>query len=64
MSHAESVEIVHHMAQIGAELRLHYLPAGHGHRVVVWLHGYPRTSHEWRRMIPGFVRVLVIMSGG
>ena len=42
----------HAMADIEPGLRLHYVAAGVGPRVVVLLHGFPQTWYEWRHVIP------------
>lgn len=45
----------HGMADIEPGLRLHYVVAGEGPRVVVLLHGYPQTWRQWRGVIPPLV---------
>lgn len=47
--------IVHGMADINPSLRLHYVIAGEGNRMIVLLHGFPQTWWEWRHIIPGLV---------
>jgi pimeloyl-ACP methyl ester carboxylesterase len=47
--------MTHGMADIEPGLRLHYVTAGAGSRVVVLLHGFPQTGYEWRRVIPALV---------
>lgn len=49
------MELTHAMANIERGLRLHYVTAGDGPRVVVLLHGFPQTWWEWRRVIPALV---------
>jgi pimeloyl-ACP methyl ester carboxylesterase len=47
------------MAQIDDDVRLHFVDTGNGSgndtRTAVLLHGFPQTSHEWRRVVPGLV---------
>ena len=45
----------HGMADIEPGLRLHYVTAGAGPRVVVLLHGFPQTWWQWHRVIPPLV---------
>lgn len=45
-----STDIQHDWARLSA-VAMHYLTAGAGDPVVL-LHGWPQTSHEWRRVIP------------
>ena len=44
--------VTHGMAETEPGLRLHYVIAGAGPRVVVLLHGFPQTWYEWRLVIP------------
>lgn len=46
----------HGMADTEPGLRIHYVSAGTGSRVVVLLHGFPQTWWEWRRAIPPLVQ--------
>jgi len=45
-----STDIQHGWARLSS-VAMHYLTAGAGDPVVL-LHGWPQTSHEWRRVIP------------
>jgi pimeloyl-ACP methyl ester carboxylesterase len=40
---------------VASGVRLHYLSAGAGARTIVLLHGFPQTSHEWRKVTPTLV---------
>src|SRR5260370_15797998 len=42
----------HAIAGIEPGMRLHYVTAGKGERVIVLLHGFPQTWWEWRHVIP------------
>jgi pimeloyl-ACP methyl ester carboxylesterase len=51
----DSMDWTHGMADVEPGLRLHYVTAGVGPRVVVLLHGFPQTWWEWRRVIPPLI---------
>jgi pimeloyl-ACP methyl ester carboxylesterase len=42
----------HGTAEVAPGVRLHYVDTGSGLRTIVLLHGFPQTSHEWRRVTP------------
>jgi pimeloyl-ACP methyl ester carboxylesterase len=44
-------ETIHHTASVNG-VDLHYRKAGQGDAVVL-LHGWPQTSHEWHKIMPG-----------
>lgn len=44
-------EINERTVQVGSQ-RVHYLQAGSGPTTIVLLHGWPQSSHEWRRIMP------------
>ena len=48
--------LMHGMAQLSPELRLHYVSAGNGDRTIVLLHGFPQTWWAWHRVIPILAR--------
>ncbi len=50
------IEITHGMATVAPGVKLHYTTAGAGDRVIVLLHGFPQTWHEWRRVIPPLIQ--------
>jgi pimeloyl-ACP methyl ester carboxylesterase len=51
----QRLSVVHGMAMVGPQLRLHVVTAGEGPRTIVLLHGFPQTWWEWRRAIPDLV---------
>jgi pimeloyl-ACP methyl ester carboxylesterase len=44
--------VKHGMSIIDNTLRLHYVEAGQGDKVIVLIHGFPQTWWEWRFVIP------------
>src|ERR1700722_5644220 len=49
------LSVTHGMADVGPDLRIHYVTAGDGPRTIVLLHGFPQTWWEWRSVIPELV---------
>ena len=43
----------HASAEIAPGVRLHYVSAGSRAGTIVLLHGFPQTSHEWRKVDAG-----------
>lgn len=48
---ASAASIADRSVRVGAG-RIHYLRAGSGATTIVLLHGWPQSSHEWRRVMP------------
>ena len=51
----KQLDLTHGMADVAPQLRLHYVTAGEGDRIVVLLHGFPETWWQWHRVIPDLV---------
>jgi pimeloyl-ACP methyl ester carboxylesterase len=49
------MDATHASAEVAPGVRLHYLSAGAAARTIVLLHGFPQTSHEWRKVTPALV---------
>src|ERR671927_318987 len=43
--------VQHHYIHIN-DIRMHYVQAGHGERLIVLLHGFPEFWYSWRHQIP------------
>jgi pimeloyl-ACP methyl ester carboxylesterase len=52
---SDEPHLTHGMADVEPGLRLHYVTAGAGPRVVVLLHGFPQTWRQWQHAIPPLV---------
>jgi pimeloyl-ACP methyl ester carboxylesterase len=49
------MEVARDTFALTQEVRLHCAVAGEGPRTAVLLHGFPQTSHEWRKITPQLV---------
>lgn len=49
-SERKEFQVSHHLIEVNG-VRLYYLRAGAGEPLVL-LHGFPETSHAWRKIIP------------
>jgi pimeloyl-ACP methyl ester carboxylesterase len=47
---AVTTAVQHGMADVEAGMRLHYVEAGEGPRVIVLVHGFPQTWWQWRHL--------------
>jgi pimeloyl-ACP methyl ester carboxylesterase len=50
----------HHMIKVNG-FRMHYIVAGSGYPLV-FLHGWPQTSYEWRKIIPSVAERFTIIA--
>ncbi|HEU5011336.1 MAG TPA: alpha/beta hydrolase, partial [Roseiflexaceae bacterium] len=48
-------------AQING-IRMHYVQAGHGERLVVLLHGFPEFWYSWRKQIPALAERFTVVA--
>lgn len=56
MSDAVERLATHGTADLSNGVRLHYVEAGAGPRIVVLLHDYPQTWWQWRHVVPALVQ--------
>ncbi|NGN66080.1 alpha/beta hydrolase [Streptomyces sp. A7024] len=49
------------VATVGDGIRMHYVRAGEG-PLIVLLHGWPQTSHCWRKVIPELARTHTVVA--
>ena len=54
MADADATDITGHKLEL-TDIRMHYLAAGDGEPLVL-LHGFPETSHAWRKVMPALAR--------
>jgi pimeloyl-ACP methyl ester carboxylesterase len=53
--------ILDRTVDVGAQ-RVHYLQAGSGPTAIILLHGWPQSSHEWRRVMPLLARQFTVIA--
>ena len=59
---ANALPVSHHRAEVNG-IRLHYVRAGTGGGVpVVLLHGFPETSHAWRKVMPALAERFTVIA--
>jgi pimeloyl-ACP methyl ester carboxylesterase len=51
MSEISPISFRHSKAEVGNNLHVHYVIGGSGDPIVL-LHGFPETSHQWRKVMP------------
>jgi pimeloyl-ACP methyl ester carboxylesterase len=49
------MDTIHASADVAPGVRLHFASGGAGTRTIVLVHGFPQTSHEWRKVTPALV---------
>ena len=57
----QPVEVIHHKVELD-EIKMHYVTAGKGEPLVL-LHGFPQTSHAWRKVSAAVAAVLTRVLG-
>lgn len=51
----------HHYVQVNG-IRMHYVRAGHGPKLVVLLHGFPECWYSWRHQIPALAEQYTVVA--
>jgi pimeloyl-ACP methyl ester carboxylesterase len=59
MTHPNTIQ--HHYAQVNG-IRMHYVRAGAGERLVVLLHGFPQCWYTWRYQIPALAEHYTVIA--
>jgi pimeloyl-ACP methyl ester carboxylesterase len=57
----KTADMEHHYAQVNG-IRMHYVKAGHGERLVVLLHGFPEFWYSWRKQIPALAEHFTVVA--
>ncbi len=57
---ADDVTITHHRVQLD-DVKMHYRTAGSGEPLIL-LHGFPETSHAWRKVIPALAQQFTVVA--
>ncbi|HEY7647960.1 MAG TPA: alpha/beta fold hydrolase, partial [Methylomirabilota bacterium] len=54
-------DMIRDVARVRDGVRLHYRRQGQG-RALVLLHGFPQTSHQWRKVLPALAERFTVVA--